>query len=79
MEYYNLVIKYFNEVALKDCQYKLTTKILVTKSYLHRIRKMKIICVLIVSRNQKQFYIYLSIVIKLKNFGNLYKCGYYKI
>ena len=30
------------------------------------------ICVYIVSRNQKQFYIYLSIVIILKNFGNLY-------
>ena len=72
---YNSVIKDFNEVVLKDFQYKFTNKILATKSFLHRIRKLKIICVLIVSRNQKQFYIYLSIVIKLKNFGNLYKCG----
>ena len=36
---YNLVMKDFNVVALKDFQYKLTSKILVTKSFLHRIRK----------------------------------------
>ena len=35
---YNSVITDFNEVALKDFQYKLTNKILVTKSFLHRIR-----------------------------------------
>ena len=35
---YNIVIKYFNEVVLKDFQYKFTNKILVTKSFLHRIR-----------------------------------------
>ena len=33
---YNLVIKDFNEVILKDFQYKLTNKILFTKSFLHR-------------------------------------------
>ena len=76
---YYSVIKDFNEVVLKDFQYKLTNKILVTKSFLHRIRKNEDNLCLIVSREQKQFYIYLSIVIKLKNFGNLYKCGCYKI
>ena len=38
---YNSVIKDFNEVVLKDFQYKLTNKILVTKSFLHRIRKIE--------------------------------------
>ena len=32
---YNLVIKDFNEVVLKDFQYKLTNKILVRKSFFH--------------------------------------------
>ena len=36
---YNLVIKYFKDVVLKDFQYKLTNECLVTKSFLHRIRK----------------------------------------
>ena len=35
---YNSVIKDFNEVVLKDFQNELTNKILVTKSFLHRIR-----------------------------------------
>ena len=38
---YNLVMKDFNVVALKDFQYKLTSKVLVTKSFLHRIRKIE--------------------------------------
>ena len=38
---YNSVVKDFNEVVLKDFQYKLTNKILVTKSFLHRIRKIE--------------------------------------
>ena len=38
---YNSVKKDFNEVVLKDFQYKLTNKILVTKSFLHRIRKIE--------------------------------------
>ena len=38
---YNSVIKDFNEVVLKDFQYKLTNKILGTKSFLHRIRNIK--------------------------------------
>ena len=33
---YNSAIKDFNEVVLKDFQYKLTNTILVTKSFLHR-------------------------------------------
>ena len=37
---YNLVIKELKEVALKDFQFKITNKILVTKSFLHRIRKI---------------------------------------
>ncbi|MCG7892737.1 MAG: reverse transcriptase domain-containing protein, partial [Candidatus Thiodiazotropha endolucinida] len=37
---YNLVIAELKEVALKDFQYKITNKILVTKSFLHRIRKI---------------------------------------
>ena len=38
---YNSVIKDFNEVVLKEFQYKLTNRILVTKSFLHRIRKIE--------------------------------------
>ena len=37
---YNAVIKDLKEVALKDFQFKVTSKILVTKSFLHRIRKI---------------------------------------
>ena len=37
---YNLVIKDLKEVALKDFQFKLINKILVTKSFLHRIGKI---------------------------------------
>ena len=38
---YNSAIKDFNEVVLKDFQYKSTNKILVTKSFLHRLRKIE--------------------------------------
>ena len=37
---YNAVIKDSKEVALKDFQFKVTNKILLTKSFLHRIRKI---------------------------------------
>ena len=36
---YHSVIKNLNEVKLKDFQYKITNKILVTKSFLYRINK----------------------------------------
>lgn len=36
---HNLVIKSLKEVKLKDFQYKITNKILVTRSFLHRINK----------------------------------------
>ena len=36
---YHSVIKALNEVKLKDFQYKITNKILVTKSFLYRINK----------------------------------------
>ena len=35
---YNTTIKYLNEVALKDCQFKLNNKIPVTKTFLHKER-----------------------------------------
>ena len=38
---YYLVIKDFNEVVLKDFQYKLTNTILFTKSFFHGIRKIE--------------------------------------
>ena len=63
----NLVIKDSNEVGLKDVQYKLPNKILVTKSFLHRTRKIEDnLCAY-------QFYFYLSSATKLKNFGILCK------
>ena len=36
---YNTTIKDLNEVALKDFQFKLNNTILVTKTFLHKIRK----------------------------------------
>ena len=39
MEKYHSVIISLNEVKLKDFQYKITNKILVTKSFLYRINK----------------------------------------
>ena len=38
---YNSAIKDFNEVVFKDFQYKLTNKILVTKSFLDRFIKIE--------------------------------------
>ena len=38
---YNFIIKDVNKVALKDFQYKLNVKKMVTKSFLHGLRKNK--------------------------------------
>ena len=38
-ENYNLAIQSLKEVKLKDFQYKLNNKILVTKSFLHKINR----------------------------------------
>ena len=54
---YNTTINNLNEVTLKDFKFKLNNKIPVTKTFLHKIKKSKIIFVPIVNRNQKQFYI----------------------
>ena len=40
MKAYNSVIPTLKEINLRDIQYKITNKILVTKSFLYRIRKI---------------------------------------
>ena len=40
MKIYNSVIPTLNEIKLRDFQYKITNKILVTKSFLYRINKV---------------------------------------
>ena len=40
LQKYNSMIKDLNEVALKDLQFKIINKILVTKSFLQRIGKL---------------------------------------
>ena len=47
---YSLVVKDFNEVALKEFQCKLNNKILVTQSFLYGIRKVKMIFVILQMR-----------------------------
>ena len=37
---FNKVIRSFKEIQVKDFQYKITNKILVTKSFLHKINKV---------------------------------------
>ena len=71
----NTNINDLSEVILKDFQSNINNKILVKKTFLHKIRKVEDIYVHIVNRNQKQFYIYLLNAIKSKNFGNLYIYG----
>ena len=64
---YNTTMNDLNEVTLKYFQFKLNYKILVTKTFLHKLkRKSRIIYIPVLNRNQKLFYIYLLNVITSK-------------
>ena len=63
---YNTNLKDLNEVTLKDFEFKFNNRILVTKTFLHKIRKVNVKLYSSCKRNQKQFYIYLLNAIKSK-------------
>ena len=67
---YNLLIKELKEVALKDFQFKIINKILVTKSFLHRIRKIDENQCSYYATHQRLLCICLQNVKKSPGFGN---------
>ena len=72
MRNYYRVIKSLKEVKLKDFQYKVTSKILATRSFLHKINKINDnLCepIIFVTRNRKQYTIFLFNVKMLNVFG----------
>ena len=68
---YNLVIKELKEVALKDFQFKITNKILVTKSFLHRIWKIdENQCSYCASQSETIVHLFTECEKKSPGFGN---------
>ena len=74
---YNSVLKDFHVVVLKEFQYKLTNKILVTKPILHRIRKIENnLCSYCEQEPETILHLFVSCD-KVKEFWQ--SCGCYKI
>ena len=65
---YNTELKYIKEIKLKNVQYTVTNKILVTKTFLHRINKvnndLSEYCI-----SLKEYFTFLTNVKKLNSFG----------
>ena len=81
--FFNGIVRNTQEVKLKDFQFKINNHILVTKSFLYKINKTDndrckqiMTDVPYVTKILKQLVICFTIVIRLKNSGQLLKTGY---
>ena len=64
---YYRTLKLFHKTKLRDFQYKINNKILVTNSFLYKLIKLIIWLVVTVVSNQKKFIIFISSMPKSKN------------
>ena len=74
--FFNCVVRNTHEVKLKDFQFKINNHILVTKSFLYKTNKQIMTDAPYVTKILKQLVICFTIVIRLKNSGQLLKTGY---
>ena len=73
---YNIVINSLKEVKLRDFQYKITNRILLTRSFLHRINKTDDNLYQILSTTDGNYTTsFLYSVLMLDDFGAFYKNG----
>ena len=69
----NKNLNYIKEIKLRDFQFKINNRILVTNSFLFKIKKKDSNDVLIVTKKRKPLHIYFSALGRLSNFGKIKK------